>query len=365
MKKVIIIAILFLFVFGCTSQNNNVNESEEKIISEPIQTFSCPDGSIVTNLSDCPKCPPSCDDKNPCTLDTCDINTGYKCYNQKISGPTVGCSGNLPECKENICSDGVCIEQDKSPCCGNNIVEEGETCSNCPDDIICESSTICCSDTCIKPICIEDLDCEDKNMLTIDKCLEPNTCNAKCSNLVGQCEDGTNYMECSINTPLYCTNLGRLILKASECGCSNYTSPYVVVVAGDECRLMYWANNGKSVTIPEGSYSGAMRVTINSIKITKPDSKETQTLEVNLKAQNIGNQDASIYCWTGMYVIDRQEREYKGETNYKGVESFGDNLNPGLYTSGTCTFKIPSSIKPYAIVFKPLFGEAAQYYIIP
>ena len=46
--------------------------------------------------------------------------------------------------------DSILSEQSTSAVCGNNIVEEDETCSSCALDVICEEGSICTKGTCVE-----------------------------------------------------------------------------------------------------------------------------------------------------------------------------------------------------------------------
>jgi hypothetical protein len=79
--------------------------------------------SMVLFISGCASCPESCDDGNPCTKNVCSSETNFEC-----------------------------VTEDILPCCGNNIIEEGETCSSCPQDVKCPENEICSEGKCTKPI---------------------------------------------------------------------------------------------------------------------------------------------------------------------------------------------------------------------
>lgn len=78
---------------------------------------------IVMFISGCASCPESCDDGNSCTKNFCSSETNFEC-----------------------------VTEDILPCCGNNIIEEGETCSSCPQDVKCPENEICSEGKCTKPI---------------------------------------------------------------------------------------------------------------------------------------------------------------------------------------------------------------------
>lgn len=81
MKRLVVLLILGLFLYGCTSTSQFGQQSQRapvptyycpdgsvvtnlascptQTVPTPTQTYSCPDGSVVTNLSDCPTQPPA------------------------------------------------------------------------------------------------------------------------------------------------------------------------------------------------------------------------------------------------------------------------------------------------------------------
>ncbi|MCX6777409.1 MAG: hypothetical protein NT157_00815, partial [Candidatus Micrarchaeota archaeon] len=82
-----------MLMFGCSLPWDNpppVNQTNE--------TFACPDGTNVTDLSLCPEfpvCPTTCDDNNSCTYDYCGTQTQHQCFHTPENGGQSGCSGPL------------------------------------------------------------------------------------------------------------------------------------------------------------------------------------------------------------------------------------------------------------------------------
>lgn len=82
-------------------------------------------------------CPESCDDDNPCTRDYCSSTTGFTCMHDSLSGAQSDCSGSAGKCSQYKCSNGNCITEPITPCCGNSVCESGETYATCFAD--CEA----------------------------------------------------------------------------------------------------------------------------------------------------------------------------------------------------------------------------------
>ncbi len=116
--------------------------------------------------------PAACDDRNPCTADLC-ADEGENCVHEPISGScddgnlcTVGgscvagecvseplfCDDNNP-CTLDACDPAVgCVSTPLFPCCGNGILEPGETCDP-PDGVTCGT------DCQLVAVCPGDGDC--------------------------------------------------------------------------------------------------------------------------------------------------------------------------------------------------------------
>ncbi|MBN2518439.1 MAG: hypothetical protein JXB14_06325 [Candidatus Altiarchaeota archaeon] len=88
---------------------------------------------IYALQSSAPKCPPSCDDGNPCTNDECKEGEGL-CFHKPLDGSYGMCSGNSDKCRVRTCVFGSCKEELIEDCCGNRRCEEGETYMKCAED---------------------------------------------------------------------------------------------------------------------------------------------------------------------------------------------------------------------------------------
>jgi micrococcal nuclease len=77
-----IVLVLVFVIFGCSSapQQSPTNNGSEKNVKEPVKTFECPDGTIVTDISSCPRRTPN------------EINTSKDAVNNtvKVIGITDG-----------------------------------------------------------------------------------------------------------------------------------------------------------------------------------------------------------------------------------------------------------------------------------
>jgi hypothetical protein len=141
-------------------------------------------------------CPTSCDDLNACTIDI-------------LIGSAANCDAQCIQADIQICSDGdgCCLsdcdsntDNDCSPTCGNDVVEEGETC----DPL----------DTC-------PVDCDDTNACTSDLLVgSAANCNAEClNNPIVSCidDDGCCASGCNSNNDNNCSaTCGNGVLEFGE-----------------------------------------------------------------------------------------------------------------------------------------------------
>jgi len=112
---------------------------------------------------------------------------------------------------DGCCPEG-CINPTDTDCslCGNGIVDSGEDCSTCPQDVTCSiPGHICCYGTCGDPVCESDEDCTDET------CENPGTCSAYCA-------------------PIYCIGITKCI-SGDGCCPTGCTYPDDTDCSEDEC----------------------------------------------------------------------------------------------------------------------------------
>jgi hypothetical protein len=169
-------------------------------------------------------CPPSCDDNNPCTIDSCDATTNFQCvHTPSPDGTTCGnatvCDG-AETCKGGMCQPGTPVScDDNNPCtadscdpvkgCVHTPVTDG---TSCPAVGACNTAGMCKAGSCQPG---PGKDCNDNNPCTADMC-DPNSGN--CTHVPvsdgTSCSDGNacNGLEtcqkgaCAPGTPPNCTS---------------------------------------------------------------------------------------------------------------------------------------------------------------
>ena len=184
----------------CTNDTCNTDGSCKHI---QLGGMACDDGSICTQTDKCVsgKClggkEMNCDDKDPCTVDSCNPIDG--CQNKAASDAK--CTDDGEACTQDICQDGKCVHPQAAD--GTKCAEDGKPCtadicaagkcihpiqdgSECTDD-----GKPCTNDTCTNGVCTHTPNsgkpCDDGNMCTdSDTCLS-GSCKAGKLNL---CDDG-------------------------------------------------------------------------------------------------------------------------------------------------------------------------------
>jgi len=121
---------------------------------------------------ECSKTEELCDGvDNDCDVE---IDEGCDC----INGEENTCINSLNLENVQHCISGVwseCIET-----CGNDGLDFGETCSNCPLDATCPLNLVCCDTSCTIPECNSNSECDDLNISTDDTCVGVGVCGAGC-----------------------------------------------------------------------------------------------------------------------------------------------------------------------------------------
>jgi len=176
----------------CKKTSCNVNTGKCEAALKADKTPCDADGSLCSAGDTCQKgaCKPGallpCDDKSPCTVDSCDPKKG--CVHTPKAGPcdadgdacTVNDSCSAGKCvagKKKDCDDGTTCTADscdkKSGACGyKNIV------SSCDDGSKCTIADKCGTDKSGKYTCISGaiIDCDDTNPCTVDSCDKDKGC---------------------------------------------------------------------------------------------------------------------------------------------------------------------------------------------
>lgn len=150
-----------------------------------------------------PKCPSTCDDHNPCTVDICNATTSFQCSNVAVANGTA-CNDGDACTTGDICLSGVCTAGTPRTCVATDQCHTAGTCasatglcSNPPvaDGSSCNDGNACTTgDTCQAGTCRSG---SPKVCLALDQCHAAGTCapaTGLCSNPAlpdgSVCDDG-------------------------------------------------------------------------------------------------------------------------------------------------------------------------------
>ena len=124
---------------ACTK--DTCNKGDCKIDPAPLNGSACTGASlcVVGDKCDAGKCgggkPKVCDDKNPCTNDSCDVKTGKCNSKNKANGAACDADGDLCTVKDS-CDAGKCVAGAKNTCAG-----KGDACNLA----VCDAKTGNCN----------------------------------------------------------------------------------------------------------------------------------------------------------------------------------------------------------------------------
>lgn len=198
---------------GCDDKNPCTTDSCNKLIGcvHQINAAPCSDGNLCTLFDVCKDgaCASgellSCNDNSACTIDSCDTKTGLCNYvaskNGIVCDDLNGCTVG-ETCSNGKCLGGVAaVCDDKSICTTDSCDKVTGKCVFAPvaEGAICNDNSACTSnDACAKGVCTGKATvCDDKIACTTDTC---NPIDGKCAfsktPIGGACEDGNI---CTIN----------------------------------------------------------------------------------------------------------------------------------------------------------------------
>jgi len=145
---------------------------------EPLTGTSCDDGNLCNGEDVCDngQCkhinPLNCDDKNPCTQDSCDPQHG--CINVPLDG--VLCSDNNACTQNDVCKAGVCVGEpvncDDNNICTTDTCDRTKGCLHTDNTLPCNDGNYCTeNDTCRGGQCQgTPVNCDDGNPCTDESC---------------------------------------------------------------------------------------------------------------------------------------------------------------------------------------------------
>jgi hypothetical protein len=151
-----------------------------------VENASCDAGSCIGTAK-------VCDDKNPCTDDTCDAKTGCV-FTNNAAQCNDGNSCTLDDtCAEGKCAAGKADTCDDGNPCTDNACDPEKGCQATNNTATCEDGNACTNgDVCAAGSCSpgKAADCDDKNACTVDTCEAKDGCKHAPAADGASCEDG-------------------------------------------------------------------------------------------------------------------------------------------------------------------------------
>jgi outer membrane protein assembly factor BamB len=212
---------------------------------------SCADGNVCNGAETCQAgacasgTPLACGDGNPCTIDSCDATLG--CQNKAVPNNTPCADANpcngTETCQAGACTSGTPLDcTDGNPCTQDSCDPQvGCRNENLPNGSSCADATVCNgAETCLAGVCVPGavLVCDDGKPCTTDSCNDVSGCiNAPIPGCTA-CNDAS---DCDDNNPCttdQCVDGGcRNTLRSDGSSCSdNDACNGVEVCQGGECQ---------------------------------------------------------------------------------------------------------------------------------
>jgi cysteine-rich repeat protein len=213
---------------GCDDKNPCTDDSCDPAVGcmHAANAAQCDDGNACTAVDACQggTCKgfsaPNCDDGNMCTVDSCAPQTGCVHDSKPMQGkPCViedgGLCGSMGSCNLGACFAVGKLCDDKNPCTDDSCNPMTGVCSHAANSDPCDDSNPCTeNDTCTAGACLglDLVSCDDSNPCTSDKCSPLLGCQH--SNNVLPCDDGDLCTLTDVCTGGACVGSG--VLKCND-----------------------------------------------------------------------------------------------------------------------------------------------------
>jgi len=159
---------------GCIFSNNTdpCDDGQKCTVGDKCKVGKCSSGSLK-----------SCDDKNGCTQDNCNIQTGKCAYNGvPFEGSPCDADGSIctqaDKCVSGKCTPGKLLKCDDGNPCTSDACDTKNACKFTPNNEKCDDGDACTiDDVCLKEKCIaKPKSCSDGNACTTDTCDKKKGC---------------------------------------------------------------------------------------------------------------------------------------------------------------------------------------------
>jgi len=197
--------------FGCKADGSGYDAGK-----------SCDDGNVCTEGDVCEAgaCKPGpakvCDDKNPCTNDSCDSKLGCQTANN-----TAACDDKDACSEGDICAAGACLGKPKNcddaqtctadSCKDGACIHAAQT-GTCTDGTACTDGDVCKDGKCAPG---KAVNCDDQNVCTIDSCDPAKGCVWVLKD--GPCDDGNNCTNNDACAAGKCAGVGKQCSDDNPC----------------------------------------------------------------------------------------------------------------------------------------------------
>ena len=236
---------------ACTIDSCDVNGGCKHTISTGV----CNDGDACSYGETCASgvCAGgqnlACDDKNPCTADSCDKLTG--CVHTAQNG---GCDDGNACTDSDACAGGTCVGAASGPCpsdqnpCTNDVCDPSIGCISVNNSLPCSDGSVCTQvDACSQGVCVggDPLNCaDDGNPCTTESCNPVSGCQSV--NNAASCDDGDACTlndtcsggVCKAGLPKDCSGLTNTCGTGECAGGACYQAPFPIktVCPGGLCN---------------------------------------------------------------------------------------------------------------------------------
>jgi hypothetical protein len=170
--------------------NNLDDDCNGTVDDEPAATAACPTDACTASVEcvagACVTTPTTCNDGNPCTLDTCDRTTG--CVFTPVPDGESCADANLcngsETCQGGICTSGPPLTCDDGNACTTDSCNPMTGCGHTPIPGCCNTDAECAdqdactvNERCVAHACTSSpRDCTDPNVCTVDSCNPASGC---------------------------------------------------------------------------------------------------------------------------------------------------------------------------------------------
>ncbi|MBU0505705.1 DUF4352 domain-containing protein [bacterium] len=321
------ILILFLLMgillFGCTQgqQSLDVAGYSNNPPQQPQQTYACPDGTIVTDISNCPA--------------TANPSIEYICWNDQTVSQASDCPPQ--QLTQNVKTEDTLVYV----CADQSVVDDPSLCDHADEQT--EVLTDACSDGTAKLSCSSDKPYFCDTTLSLiqkaSRCGCPTGYDAYTDTCLARCPDGTRSGLCSTSTTSKECQNGVLYDNPAKCGCQD---GYEYDISSNNCEIH--VKTDEDVWL-EDSVEQNHYLKLDSFDLTiiragyyTDDSWFTSTdyIRLDIEIRNTGDEPKYFFI-SNMALVDSFGNQY--DYTYGGTFD-SSKLHTGTKRSGSVYFEM-------------------------